>query len=113
MLKYFFRGKIEITAPDEYVYAIIDGSSPTHEFTHIKAKVKNITTIEEDASGNPIYEDMGTGTLTLQRYLMFFDKFSHTFLSMRQIGTMVPVLDPNDLFDHCFQAVPFHGQQYP
>ncbi|NYT20080.1 MAG: hypothetical protein GKC08_07320, partial [Methanosarcinales archaeon] len=47
LLDYFFRGTLEITAPDRYVYSIIDGSEIPHEFTSINAKVRNITTHDE------------------------------------------------------------------
>lgn len=43
LLNYFFRGTLEITAPDENVYAIIDGSVTPHEFTGIKAIIRNST----------------------------------------------------------------------
>ncbi len=47
LLNYFFRGTLEITAPDTYVYSIIDGSSNPQQFTKIKAKVKNTTPNEQ------------------------------------------------------------------
>ena len=37
-----------------------------------------------------------------------FGKFSHTSFSMRKIGAMVSCLDPKDLADQGFQALPFH-----
>jgi len=43
LLNYFFRGTLEITAPDENIYAITDGSITPHQFTSIKAKVRNST----------------------------------------------------------------------
>jgi hypothetical protein len=51
LLDYFFRGKLEISAPDEFVYSIIDGSIAPHAFTHIKAKVRNSTLDEEMQEG--------------------------------------------------------------
>ena len=47
LLDYFFRGVLEITAPDSYVYSIIDGGITPQEFTKIKAKVRNATSNEE------------------------------------------------------------------
>lgn len=43
LLDYFFRGTLEITAPDAYVYSIIDGSVTPQQFTRITAKVRNST----------------------------------------------------------------------
>ena len=53
LLDYFFRGNIEITAPDSFLYAIIDGSGP-HEFSQIKLKVRNTTPDEEMQAGSLI-----------------------------------------------------------
>jgi hypothetical protein len=53
LLKFFFRGTLEISAPSTYVYSIIDGSVVPQQFTKIKAKVRNTS------SG----ENMGAGTL--------------------------------------------------
>ena len=53
LLKYFFRGSLEISAPDNFVYGIIDGSGP-HEFTQIKAKVRNTTPSETVQTGTLI-----------------------------------------------------------
>lgn len=63
-LEYFFRGSIEISSPEEFVYSIIDGSESPQEFTYIKAKLKNATPKDKDEQGNVLtYEDMGAGTL--------------------------------------------------
>lgn len=76
LLGYFFRGTLEISPPDQYVYAITDGSqtpyaytgtSGTYQeqaFTQIKAKVKNTTPKEKDAQGNILsYEEAQAGEL--------------------------------------------------
>ena len=64
LLKYFFRGTLEISAPDGFLYSIIDGSFLPQKFTYIKAKVKNTTPKEKNEQGEPIsYEGMGPGTL--------------------------------------------------
>ena len=49
LINYFFRGKLEISAPDEVIYGIID---PTQKdsFAQIKLKLKN-TTPNEDMTG--------------------------------------------------------------
>ncbi len=54
LLDYFFRGSIEITSPDTFIYSIIDGSLSPQQFTHIKAKLRNTSE-----------ENMGNGTLQL------------------------------------------------
>jgi len=46
--------------------------------------------------------------LTLQRKLRFFEKFTHTPFSVGKIGAMVSRLNPTDLADQGFQALPFH-----
>ena len=51
LLNYFFRGTLEISAPDQYVYSIIDGSITPQQFTHIKAKVMNATPGESIQNG--------------------------------------------------------------
>ena len=51
LLNYFFRGTLEITAPDTYVYSIIDGSINPQQFTKIKAKVRNTTPNEQIQAG--------------------------------------------------------------
>jgi hypothetical protein len=43
LLNYFFRGTLEITMPNAYVYSIIDGSAIPQQFTRITAKVRNST----------------------------------------------------------------------
>jgi hypothetical protein len=68
-LEYFFRGQIEITAPNEYVYALIDGSviepgKTQQVIKKVKAKLRNKSSREKDAQGNIItYETMGPGEL--------------------------------------------------
>jgi hypothetical protein len=51
LLNYFFRGTLEITAPDSFLYGIIDGSISPHEFTSIKTKVRNTTPNEAMQAG--------------------------------------------------------------
>ncbi len=80
LLDYFFRGVLEISAPDEYVYGITDGSdifpytynddqgitytTQQQLFNQIKAKVVNMTPKEKDPEGNILsYEDIVSGSL--------------------------------------------------
>lgn len=80
LLNYFFRGLLEISAPDQYVYAITDGNrifpyiytdekGNTYQtqqqlFGKIKAKVLNMTPKERDTEGNVLsYEDIVSGSL--------------------------------------------------
>lgn len=53
-IDYFFRGTLEITASDTFVYGIIDGSLMPHEFTSIKLKVRNTTPDEPMQAGTII-----------------------------------------------------------
>ena len=48
--------------------------------------------------------------LTLQRYLLFFDKFTNTFPPMRQICSVVPFLNPNYLLNERFKCMALHRQ---
>ena len=47
LLNYFFRGRLEIGPPSQYVYSIIDGASAPLQFTAIKARIRNLTPDEE------------------------------------------------------------------
>lgn len=48
-------GTLAITFPDEFVYAIIDGSVSPNQFTQIKAKIRNTTTmIDENGQTVPV-----------------------------------------------------------
>ncbi len=75
LMEYFFRGQLEITAPDDFVYGIIDGSSNPQQFTKIKAKIKNISPREKDNQGNIIsYDAIGSGEVrAVVRYKMIPD----------------------------------------
>ncbi len=55
-------GTLAITFPDEFVYAIIDGSVSPHQFTQIKAKIRNTTTII-DENGQTVPLEMSEGSL--------------------------------------------------
>jgi hypothetical protein len=50
LMKYFFRGALEVSRPDENVYSVIDGSV-SQSFRKIKARVRNNTPSEEAGSG--------------------------------------------------------------
>jgi hypothetical protein len=52
LLDYFFRGTLEISPPDQHVYAITDGSVIPQQFTRIKAKVMNTTPNEAILAGS-------------------------------------------------------------
>ena len=72
LINYFFRGKMEISLPDEGLYGVVDHLDPETNvrgadgsviggFRNIKLKVKNVTTRGTDSSGNPLIEPMGAG----------------------------------------------------
>lgn len=68
LLDYFFRGSLEITAPDAYTYSIIDGAleegNTQQEFKKIRANVRNISVKDKNGLGEVIsYEQMGAGQL--------------------------------------------------
>jgi hypothetical protein len=51
LLDYFFRGTIEITPPNDFVYSVIDGSATDQKFEYIKANLRNATPDEEMMDG--------------------------------------------------------------
>ena len=62
VMNYFFRGTLEISMPDRYVYSIADGSLDPQKFNYIKAKVKNtskIGDITEEMAGGQEREALG------------------------------------------------------
>jgi len=70
ILYYFFRGTLEISAPDRYLYSIADGSLDPQQFTYIKAKVRNSTDYNGYYNGGGD-APMGTGKLwAIAKYKM-------------------------------------------
>lgn len=70
LINHFFRGQLEITPPDEGVYAILDHTVENRPdvdgFGKIKLKLRNITPAGTDAQGQPLVEpipDNSPGTL--------------------------------------------------
>ncbi|MCP4351648.1 MAG: hypothetical protein GY795_39790 [Desulfobacterales bacterium] len=55
LMEYFFRGTLEISAPEKALYSITDGSQLPQQFTHISATVENTS-----CKGN---EEIGEGTI--------------------------------------------------
>ncbi|MBC2712017.1 MAG: hypothetical protein HGJ94_13845, partial [Desulfosarcina sp.] len=51
LLDYFFRGTIQISPPDEYIYSVIDGGGADQQFENIKAKLHNTTPDEAMLDG--------------------------------------------------------------
>lgn len=62
LINYFFRGQIEITPPDEEVFALADHSD-SKGFAKIRAKVQNLTPDFLNADGSPQAQDMNGGDL--------------------------------------------------
>ncbi len=54
LLDYFFRGTLEISTPEQFAYAVADGSVTPQQFTQIKAKVRNVTPNNESAQAGII-----------------------------------------------------------
>jgi hypothetical protein len=53
LIQYFFRGQLELTAPDRYVYAIADAGDGKFK-KDFKVKVKNVTSTGEGMSGGQV-----------------------------------------------------------
>lgn len=62
LINYFFRGKLEITLPDEGVYAVA-AHEPEGGFSAVKLKLKNATPAGTDGGGTALIEPMGSGQL--------------------------------------------------
>ena len=63
LLNYFFRGTLEISAPDICIYGLIDGSG-SQNFPKLKAKVENTSSPIKDSAGNILsVEAIQSGTL--------------------------------------------------
>jgi hypothetical protein len=52
LLDYFFRGTIEITPPNDFVYSVIDGSAADQKFEYIKVNLQNTTQNETMQEGS-------------------------------------------------------------
>jgi hypothetical protein len=68
LINYFFRGKMEISLPDEGVYGVVDHSvekaKDTDGFRKIKLKLRNVTPGGVDpTTGQAMVEPMGAGKL--------------------------------------------------
>ena len=59
LLDYFFRGKLEVSAPDRCLYGLIDGSIIPQQFTKIKVNIGNISYIDDQQT---VVETMESGT---------------------------------------------------
>jgi hypothetical protein len=62
LINFFFRGRLEISLPDEGVFAIADHSTK-EGFKTLRAKLKNTTSTFNDAAGAPQPQAMTGGTL--------------------------------------------------
>lgn len=63
LVDYFFRGTLEISAPDRCLYGIIDGAATPQQFTSLRAKVKNTSFIKDQTGNNIGLEEIKSGTL--------------------------------------------------
>jgi hypothetical protein len=61
LINFFFRGKIDISLPDEGVFAVSDHGIGAG-FKKLRVKIKNSTEIFQDAQGNPQLQGMIGGT---------------------------------------------------
>jgi hypothetical protein len=62
LLNYFFRGTLEISAPNRCIYGLIDGAG-TQEFTKIKAKIRNTSSIKDQSGNSNGFEEIKSGSL--------------------------------------------------
>ncbi len=51
LLDYFFRGRLEIAAPDQFAYMVAPYSDGSGSFTKLKLKVRNASAVGETGSG--------------------------------------------------------------
>lgn len=77
LINFFFRGKLDISLPDEGIYAAVDhlttaGSTlDTGGFNKIKLKLRNLTPGGTDSSGNLLTEVMPAGVGSLVAVVKF------------------------------------------
>jgi hypothetical protein len=75
LINYFFRGQLEISAPDEGVYGIVDhtleNQPGTGGFRTLKLQLRNVTPGGTDASGQPLVEPIPDGGGTLVAVVKF------------------------------------------
>jgi hypothetical protein len=68
LIDYFFRGRLQISLPDEGVYAVGDHGSPsgsdplTGGFGKVRLKLQNMTSAGVDGQGQPVIEQVLEGT---------------------------------------------------
>jgi len=114
LLDYFFRGEIEISAPEKFLYSIIDGSISPQQFTYIKAKIKNITSNEEMGSGTLIAvakykkrtnyeEDLSNDPPTSSSRKI---KFSYSVSLPIEISSLSHEVSDEFIFDFSNNAIP-------
>lgn len=65
LLDYFFRGQVEISLPDEGVYAIADYRSETEGFRKLKVKLKNTTLDITPPGGTAVAQGMTGGRVVV------------------------------------------------
>lgn len=66
LINYFFRGRMEISLPEEHIYSLVDHAaitSPDQGFTKIKLKLKNTTPDIVEPDGAVYPQHMTGGTL--------------------------------------------------
>jgi hypothetical protein len=61
LINFFFRGRLEISLPDEGAFAVAD-HGPKAGFRTLRAKLKNTTSMFDDANGAPQPQSMAGGT---------------------------------------------------
>jgi hypothetical protein len=119
LIDYFFRGKLAISPPDQYVYAIIDGGDidPTENTQYIKqlkAKVRNDTPGEEMLAGSLVaiakykkligYQpDLSSGSPTAN---MREADFSYSTSTAIDISTLSSVTPEEFSFDFKYDPIP-------
>jgi len=88
LINYFFRGYLEITPPDEGVYAIVDHSTQESGFGKLKLKLRNITPGANDATGQAQVERVAeNGSATLVAVVKFHRNNCYAFNLSGEYGS--------------------------
>ena len=130
LLDYFFRGKMEISLPDEGVYSILDHSTfapPAPQtnslldfkgFSKIKLRLKNTTADITPPQGPPIKQEMSSGTLVavmkFRRNLCYVDTLDNEITSVEETQACRNPVEEIVVSDPLInQSVPFGDASHP
>ena len=108
LLDYFFRGKLEITPPEDSIYCIIDESISTSQYSRVKVKIRNETSNEQ-----MVNEPEKKGQLiAVARYKMTPDEenFTYSVSAPIEIESLSSTEPTEFEFDFTSSLIPVNSQ---